>query len=176
MGAEKGNVIAPSVPRTARRQPGNPDAQHMATQVNMSTKASVFTARWPFHSSCSDTHWAQKCEVAFVRLWFSSSCFPQDKALLFAVELWWGFLLGVWLVWFFLNIAITGISKPHSNSWTFKVWKNVSFLMYHTSDCSFHSWEGVWRSSDKVSPAQEPNIFHLDTIGTITRVTCFLTH
>lgn len=66
----RGKVIAPRVLRTARREPGNPDAQHMATQVKAHTKASAFTAHWLFHSSCSDIHCAQKREVAFVRLFF----------------------------------------------------------------------------------------------------------
>lgn len=91
MVAERGKAVALSVPRMARRQPGNPDAQHMAAQVNGCTKASAFTARWLFHSSCSDTHCAQKCEAAFVRLCFSSNSFPQDNGLLLAVGLWCNF-------------------------------------------------------------------------------------
>lgn len=55
--------------------------QHKLMHVE---KASEFAACWLFHSSCSNTHWAQKHGAAFVQLCFISNSLPQDKTLLFA--------------------------------------------------------------------------------------------
>lgn len=71
--AGTGKVTAPSVPRMARRQPGNPDAQHITQQLRVQQLLGC--------TLCSEM------QAAFVRCCLPSTHFPQDKALLFVVGL-----------------------------------------------------------------------------------------